>query len=187
MIKKESDRKHYLKYHSEHLCAAKQYRDEHKELLRKNQVLFRKNNPWITHFNNARYRCNNPNAEFYYCYGAKGIKFNLTIDEIKELWFKYNASEMNRPSIDRIKSDKDYTVDNCRFIEWGENSAERNTRVCSKPVIQYTLKGDFIKEWKSASEVEKQSGIGQSNISLMCRNKRNKKSAGGYIWKFKTA
>ncbi len=49
------------------------------------------------------------------------------------------------------------------------------------PVLQYSLDGDFIKEWSnvnSATQALKISGIGE-----VCRGKQ--KSAGGYIWRYK--
>lgn len=64
----------------------------------------------------------------------------------------------------------------------------------SRPVLQYTLCNEFVAEYKSINEAERQTGINQSNISACCRNKKIKdgkgsfytvKSAGGFIWKYK--
>jgi hypothetical protein len=55
----------------------------------------------------------------------------------------------------------------------------------SKPIIQYSLSGDFIKEWSSAMEVYRSLGITNSSIGSVCNNKNGKKTAGGFIWKFK--
>lgn len=52
-----------------------------------------------------------------------------------------------------------------------------------KTIIQYDIYGNFIKEWASARIVYNILGIHYKNISACCRNKR--KSAGGYVWKFK--
>lgn len=51
----------------------------------------------------------------------------------------------------------------------------------AKPVQQYTIDGIFIKEWKSIISVINELNI--RNISQACRGIR--KSAGGYIWKYK--
>lgn len=56
----------------------------------------------------------------------------------------------------------------------------RHTRLC-KPVLQFDLNGNFIREYFSASEAYRVTKI--SKITACCRGKRNK--AGGYIWKFK--
>lgn len=53
----------------------------------------------------------------------------------------------------------------------------------SKIVEQYSLEGDFIKEFPSASEVQRILGFPQSNISATCRGKFKK--AYGYKWKYK--
>lgn len=53
----------------------------------------------------------------------------------------------------------------------------------SKKVLQFDKFNNFINEFIGAKEAEKLLNISQSNISEVCRGKR--KSAGGYIWKFK--
>jgi len=52
---------------------------------------------------------------------------------------------------------------------------------CSIPVLQFSLDGEFIKEWVSISEAKRQ--LGKINISACCKGR--KKRAGGYIWKYK--
>lgn len=52
----------------------------------------------------------------------------------------------------------------------------------SKTVYQYDLNGNFIKEWSSATEVERQLGYSQSSICDCC-NGRYKQSK-GYIWSY---
>ena len=52
----------------------------------------------------------------------------------------------------------------------------------SKKIMQLTKSGEFIREWQSACEAERELGIAQSNISKCCNGIR--KSAGGYIWKY---
>ena len=51
----------------------------------------------------------------------------------------------------------------------------------SKPVLQFTKEGEFIKEYQSIDNAIKQTGI--LHISDVCRCER--KTAGGYIWKYK--
>lgn len=52
-----------------------------------------------------------------------------------------------------------------------------------KPVIQYSKNGEKIAEYISAVEAENLTSIGRSHISQCCNGKR--KTAGGYIWRFK--
>ena len=64
----------------------------------------------------AKHRCK-PNE----CYGVRGIKFLLTREECKELWFRDSAEDMIVPSLDRIDTTGDYSIKNCRFVEISEN------------------------------------------------------------------
>lgn len=53
----------------------------------------------------------------------------------------------------------------------------------SKPVIQYDMDGEFVKEWSSAVEASQGSPKRRSGISNCCAGRI--KSSYGYIWKFK--
>lgn len=52
----------------------------------------------------------------------------------------------------------------------------------SKPVNQYSLEGQFIAHYESASEASRKTGIRQGNISSCCRGER--KTAGHYRWTY---
>ena len=52
----------------------------------------------------------------------------------------------------------------------------------SKKVYQYSLDGEFLAEYPSAHEVERQLGFAFQNISKCCLGKR--KTAYGYVWKY---
>ena len=54
--------------------------------------------------------------------------------------------------------------------------------VNAKKVLQFTKSGEFIREWPSAYEAERELGIAQPNICSCCNGKL--KSAGGYVWKY---
>lgn len=60
---------------------------------------------------------------------------------------------------------------------------ERTAEKLSKPVLQFDLLGNFIREWPSATKVEEELGINHSNISRCCLGYRS--SAGGFVWQFK--
>lgn len=55
---------------------------------------------------------------------------------------------------------------------------------CSKPVIQLTKDGKFVKEYPSAKEAGRQTGI--RHIGEVCNHNGPMKSAGGYLWEWKT-
>ena len=66
----------------------------------------------------------------------------------------------------------------------GVSKANTNHPKMSKPVAQYDKDGNLIQVWPSASEVERQLGYSQSNITMCCNGKR--KTANGFIWRYIT-
>lgn len=57
-----------------------------------------------------------------------------------------------------------------------------NKKHHGKKVKQYTLSGEFVREWDCLMDVQREMGLANSNISAVCLGKR--KSLGGYIWKY---
>lgn len=53
-----------------------------------------------------------------------------------------------------------------------------------KPILQFTKLGEFVAEFNGLIDAQNKTGIQRTNISSCCRGKL--KSAGGYIWKFKS-
>ena len=76
-------------------------------------------------------------------------------------------------------------------LEWcdqkyNNNYGTHNQRMAekkSKSVLQYTKSGEFVREWKSATDVQRNLNYSQGNISSCCIGKL--KSANGFVWKFK--
>ena len=58
-------------------------------------------------------------------------------------------------------------------------------KVMSKPILQYDLKGNLLNEYVSQKEAERQTGVRQTYISYNCIG--TQKTAGGFVWKFKTS
>lgn len=57
------------------------------------------------------------------------------------------------------------------------------TNAPTKSVLQFSKTGEFIAEYPSIMEAERQTGCNPSHICQCCKGKR--KSAGGFIWKYK--
>ena len=57
-----------------------------------------------------------------------------------------------------------------------------NKKIRKEPIVQLTLDGDFIKEWKGAAEAGRELGINYKNINSVCRHKR--RNAGGFNWMY---
>lgn len=55
----------------------------------------------------------------------------------------------------------------------------------NKPILQYTIDGIFVKEWKSATDVQKTLGYNKSNINKCLKG--HIKRCYGSIWKYKEA
>lgn len=64
-------------------------------------------------------------------------------------------------------------------INFGTRSKKVSKKL-SKPVLQYTLDGEFVREWKSYSECKRN---GFNHVDMVCRGKQ--KSCGGFIWRYK--
>ena len=95
------------------------------ERIRKTQKAYREKHPYYHVLGNIQKRCNNPENNRYYRYGARGIKNFLTFTDIKFLWTRDKAEKMKCPTIDRIDNDGNYVLKNCRFIERSENTRKR--------------------------------------------------------------
>ena len=70
---------------------------------------------------NIHCRCYKKYDSKFRYYGGKGIKVKITPMELLVLWERDKASLMQKPSLDRIKSDGHYIFGNCRFIEFTTN------------------------------------------------------------------
>ena len=134
-------------------------------------------------FRAIQWRCNNSNASDYKYYGGKGIKNFLTKKDIEYLWFRDKAYLMNKPTIDREKSNEDYTLENCRFIEQSENSVRMNLEYNAKAILQFDLKGNFIREFISIAEASRFMNTSYSNINGVLKNRQ--KTAKEFKWRYK--
>lgn len=95
----------------------------------------------------------------------------------------------NKPQVNhKDENKKNNCVENLEWITHIDNCnyGTRNERIGdsqSKPIFQYSKSGDFIREWKSAREVERVLDIYNTGIIACCKGKR--KSAGGFVWRYK--
>ena len=107
--------------------------------------------------------------------------------ELHKLWVNSNYEHDLAPSVDRLDDNIGYTISNIRLCTWRDNYTKlhsdrvsgRNTKT-SKPIRCY--KGDvMVKQYVSAREASRSTGLHQSNISHVAKHGGY---CGGYTWKY---
>ena len=138
-----------------------------------------------------------------YGYRREDRKYNrgeceLTEQQLINLWnngcFWCGETDWHKLGAHRIDNSKPHTIDNVVCSCWTCNNMrysvgrkvkikkeKKETIYNRKPVVQYTIEGQFIAEYPSASEAERQTKI--TTITKCCRGIQKK--AGGYVWKWK--
>lgn len=85
--------------------------------------------PWNISYRAARERCLNQKHKAYKYYGSRNIKFLMSRNDFKELWFRDKAYLLKHPTIDRINNNGNYEFNNCRFIEKSENTKRAQSKM----------------------------------------------------------
>lgn len=89
----------------------------------------------------------------------------------------YIPNPNNLHEVDHIDSNKTHNyVNNLQWLSHKDNSRKSN----NKPILQYDLDGNFIREWECTADV------GDNVTGNICHClKGDYKTALGYIWKYK--
>ena len=105
------------------------------------------------------------------------------------VYFTFNPDADTKLQVNHIDEDKSNNrLDNLNLMTAKENCnyGTRNIRFAlaqSKTVLQFDKNGNFIKEWISTQEIGRILKLHQSNIWKCCHGER--KTCGGFIWKYK--
>ncbi len=170
-------------------CIKKASKDNHnpscKSCMNLYKKKFNKKYPWKSIFKGIKFRCTNKKSKDYKNYGLRGIKCLITEEELKKLWFRDKAYLLNKPSIDRKENDENYIFSNCRFIEIIDNIKRQDKKSQSRSILQFDLNGTFIREFPSIREASRHINIQHTGINQCCLGTYNRKTAGGYKWKYK--
>ncbi|WP_019670790.1 NUMOD1 domain-containing DNA-binding protein [Eudoraea adriatica] len=73
----------------------------------------------------------------------------------------------------------------CKGYFWSYQKAERYNEIPDKrkkPVVQLTLDGHMVANYKSVAEASRKSGLSKTCIARVCRGERPQ--SGGYRWKY---
>ena len=94
----------------------------------------------------------------------------------------------NKTEINHIDEDKtNNRVDNLEW-KWHKDNInhgthnERSAKARSKPVLQFSLTGEFIREWESTMECGR-NGFNQGAVAACCRGKLLQYK--GFLWMYK--
>jgi len=89
-----------------------------KRKINKNNKKY-ENRPWLYWFDFAKDCCTNPKSIHFRTSGALGIKNKFkNANEVGELYFKDRAYKIKEPYLGRYDMKKDYSFENCRFLEF---------------------------------------------------------------------
>ena len=76
-----------------------------------------------------------------------------------------------------------------REINLGKKHSNETKRkiglLSAKPILQFSLNGEFIREWESASEAARALNKSSSSITQCCNKRANYNTAYGYKWEYK--
>ena len=123
---------------------------------------------------------------------GKKKKFSLH----RLVWEAFNGPIPEGMLVNHINEDKtDNRLENLNLmslqenIRYGTGIARRsktlmNNPLKSKPVNQYNLEGELIKQYPSIMEACRSTGISFKNIQSVCSGYPHRITAGGYLWTY---
>lgn len=119
-----------------------------------------------------------------------GIKNTKSVHRIVAEAFIPNTN--NLPQVDHIDGNRaNAALSNLRWCTAKENQnfeIAQKKRIYvhilkeGKPIVQYSLKGEFINRWNSVSTASRTLGITREGIRDCCLGKQ--KTAFGFVWKY---
>lgn len=142
---------------------------------KRSEVTKRKISDSMTGENNPMFGMTGENNHWYGKHHTEEAKRKISearIGEKHPMYGKHHSEETRR------KMSESHTGKH--HSEESKNKIRENTP--SKPVIQFSKNGEFIAEYTSTREAERQTGCSQSNICNCCKGKY--KTCGGYIWMY---
>ena len=97
----------------------KKYRQTHPEIAKeyffKKQEAIRKKTPWLLTYISIEARCGK-RAKYL------NIKNYLKPKDLRNIWYRDSAYLMERPAIHRLNPQGNYTLKNCKYVEFKEHN-----------------------------------------------------------------
>ena len=144
------------------------------------RVWSKKRNKWLKLGNtgNGYYQvhlCKNGKVKVYLVHRLVAEHFIPNPDNLPEVNHKDECKASN-------------VVENLEWCDskYNANFGNRNSKIreqVSKTIYQYTLDGEFVKEWKSSMDCER-NGYCHSEVIRCCNGTRGRKTYKNYIWKY---
>lgn len=137
---------------------------------------------WISHYKNLGVKLVNGTE------GGDGGRISPEIMRIVSI--KRTGVKINRKCFTNSNNGRPLTEKHRKAISKAKTGSRRSdkhnyikqSKLFSKQLFQFDMDENFIREWPSLKEVEKQLGIRNGNISNVCSGRS--KSAGGFKWAF---
>lgn len=109
--------------------------------------------------------------------GPTGVSRKQTEETKRKLSTILHGRKFSPETMKKIRESGVYERHTKRINEFNRNKI--------KSVIQYSKRGEFIKEWVCVQDAENELGIFKENIRSVANNYNHHKTAGGFIWKYK--
>lgn len=119
-------------------------------------------------------------------YKSKDMCYNLTLGGEGMWGFKFSEESLEKMRISHLgKKQSSDTITKRAEKCKGKKRTNEQKKKRSKPVVQYTTSGEKIAEYFGVREASRQTGISSAHIGDCCNERPNRKTAGGFIWKWK--
>ena len=146
-------------------------------LARKRMSIAKKGHKMHPNSKEAFKKCYNP--------GAKGHKHTQEFKDNRKilsiLFWKTITSERKKEIYDKISKIRTGIKNpNAKFTEYAR---QRSAEIKQKPILQYDLQNNFIKEWSSGKEACSNLNISHAHLSGVLKGYRNK--TGGFKFYYK--